>query len=127
MMARLEHANITVRDAASTAAWLGRAFGWGIRWEGSAMNEEGYTIHMGTDADYLALYQPKSAKGGVRPDYLTSGQLNHIGIVVDDLDATEIAVRAEGYEPHSHQDYEPGARFYFYDENEIEYEIVAYD
>ena len=126
-MARLEHANITVRDAASTAAWLGRAFGWGIRWEGSAMNGEGYTIHVGTDADYLALYQPKSAKDGVRPDYLTSGQLNHIGIVVYDLDAAEIAVRAEGYEPHSHQDYEPGARFYFYDENEIEYEIVAYD
>lgn len=126
-MARLEHANITVVDAAKTARWLGRAFGWGVRWEGSAMNGEGYTIHVGGETDYLALYQPKSAKPGVRGDYLTSGQLNHVGLVVEDLAAAERAVRAEGYEPHSHQKYEPGERFYFYDENEIEYEIVAYD
>jgi hypothetical protein len=43
------------------------------------------------------------------------------------LAVVEAAVRAEGYEPHSHQDYEPGERFYFSDENEIEYEIIAYD
>jgi hypothetical protein len=52
--------------------------------------------------------------------------LNHVGIVVDDLGVAEKAIRAEGYEPHSHQDYEPGERFYFCDENGIEYEIVAY-
>ncbi|MGH1576887.1 VOC family protein [Planktotalea sp.] len=126
-MARLEHANITVEDAKRTASWFGRVFGWGIRWEGSAMNGAGQTIHVGTENDYLALYQPKDSAAGSRPNYMQRGQLNHVGIVVDDLSATKQAVRAEGYEPHSHQKYEPGERFYFYDENDIEYEIVAYD
>ena len=57
---------------------------------------------------------------------MTMGRLNHIGIVVDNLKTAETSVRSEGYEPHSHQEYEPGARFYFYDENNIEFEIVAY-
>jgi catechol 2,3-dioxygenase-like lactoylglutathione lyase family enzyme len=126
-MARLEHANITVADAAKTAAWLGRVFGWSIRWEGEAMSGDGYTIHVGSEADYLALYQPKITQAGEKSDYFTCGQLNHIGIVVDDLLITENAVLSEGYEPRSHQDYEPGARFYFYDENYIEFEIVCYD
>mgnify|MGYP006000636213 CR=1 FL=1 len=126
-MARLEHANITVGDAAKTAAWLGRVFGWTVRWEGSAMNGDGHTVHVGTADDYLALYEPKGSQPGASSDYKTQGQLNHVGIVVEDLAKTEKAVRAEGYEPHSHQKYEPGERFYFYDENKIEYEIVAYD
>lgn len=126
-MARLEHANITVGDARRTADWLSAAFGWQVRWEGSAMNGEGHTIHVGTADDYLALYEPKSQTQGAQPDYTTRGQLNHVGIVVEDLAAAEAAVRVAGYAPHSHQDYEPGARFYFYDENHIEYEIVAYE
>lgn len=126
-MARLEHANITVGDAAKTAAWLGRVFSWHIRWEGSAMNGDGHTIHVGSEQDYLALYQTKNSVSGQKPEHLRRGQLNHIGIVVDDLSAAELAVRAEGYEPHSHQIYEPGERFYFFDENDVEYEIVAYD
>jgi catechol 2,3-dioxygenase-like lactoylglutathione lyase family enzyme len=126
-MARLEHANITVGDAAKTATWLARVFGWSIRWEGSALNGNGHSIHVGSEIDYLALYEPRETKDGVKSDYATCGQLNHVGIVVDDLKNVEAAVRAEGYQPHSHQDYEPGERFYFSDENEIEYEIVAYD
>ena len=126
-MARLEHANITVGDAAKTAAWLGRVFGWAIRWEGSAMNGDGHTIHVGTEHDYLALYEPKKTIAGAKSDYASRGQLNHVGIVVDDLAAANKAVLAEGYAPHSHQKYEPGERFYFYDENDVEYEIVAYD
>ena len=82
---------------------------------------------MGSETDHLALYEPRETKDGVKSDYATCGQLNHVGIVVDDLASVEAAVRAEGYDPHSHQDYEPGERFYFSDENEIEYEIVAYD
>ena len=52
--------------------------------------------------------------------------LNHIGIVVDDLDAIEQKVIARGDAPNSHQDYEPGRRFYFEDENGIEIEVISY-
>lgn len=126
-MARLEHANITVGDAEKTAGWLCRAFGWSIRWDGEAMSGAGRTIHVGTRDDYLALYEPKGSRAGKKTDYLQRGLLNHIGIVVDDLKAAEQAIEAEGYTAHSHQEYEPGARFYFYDENDVEYEVVAYD
>jgi hypothetical protein len=37
--------------------------------------------------------------------------LNHIGVEVDDLDATEARVVAAGLKPFSHADYEPGRRF----------------
>ena len=36
-----------------------------------------------------------------------------------------IAVAA-GYEPNSHQDYEPGERFYFEDHYGTKYEVVSY-
>ncbi len=60
-------------------------------------------------------------------NYDTAGGLNHIGVVVDDLKAAEARVVAEGFEPHSHADYEPGHRFYFDDADGIEFEVVSYD
>ena len=65
--------------------------------------------------------------GDHAPDHFEMvGGLNHIGIVVDDLGAMEERVIAAGLKPHSHQDYEPGRRFYFHDRDRIEYEIVSY-
>ena len=52
--------------------------------------------------------------------------LNHVGLVVDDLDAAEAVVIAAGLEPFSHADYEPGRRFYFFDWDGIEFELVSY-
>ena len=56
--ATLEHVNITVKDPQYTAAMLCRIFGWHIRWEGPSMNN-GYTVHVGSDSSYLALYRAK--------------------------------------------------------------------
>jgi hypothetical protein len=52
--------------------------------------------------------------------------LNHIGVVVADLDLVEAQVRKAGFTPQSHADYAPGRRFYFKDHDEIEYEVVQY-
>jgi catechol 2,3-dioxygenase-like lactoylglutathione lyase family enzyme len=122
----LEHVNFTVADAPATAKWLCDVFGWKIRWQGPSIND-GRSIHVGSDDDYLALYTPKSTRprGGNERDGI--GNLNHVGIVVDDLDAVEAKVKALGYPTHSHADYEPGRRFYFDDENGIEFEVVSYD
>ena len=38
----------------------------------------------------------------------------------------EAKIKALGYPTHSHADYEPGRRFYFDDENGIEFEVVSY-
>jgi predicted enzyme related to lactoylglutathione lyase len=53
--------------------------------------------------------------------------LNHIGVVVADLEATEARVKAAGYVPENHADYEPGRRFYFHDHNGVEIEVVSYE
>ena len=55
------------------------------------------------------------------------GHVNHVGIVVDDLDEIEQRVRSVGLEPHMHAHYEPGRRFYFYDDTGLEIEVVSYN
>ncbi|MCK0119788.1 VOC family protein [Loktanella sp. F6476L] len=128
MMAELEHINVTVADPTKMAGVLNTLFGWEIRWEGEAMAGEGYTVHVGTERTYLALYtgstnSPTPLEGR---SYNRLSGLNHIGVVVDDLDAVETRVKDLGYTPTSHADYEPGRRFYFTDENKIEIEVICY-
>ena len=55
-----------------------------------------------------------------------AGRSNHVGIEVDDLDATEARVVAAGLKPFRHDNYDPGRRFYFLDPDGIEYEVVSY-
>lgn len=117
----LEHVNVTVSDPKRTAAMLCTLFGWHIRWEGPA-RLGGYTVHVGRDDSYLAVY---AFAPGTSPA-LDNGRLNHVGVVVDDLDMAEAKVREAGYQPHSHGNYEPGRRFYFDDADGIEFEVVSY-
>jgi predicted enzyme related to lactoylglutathione lyase len=120
----IEHVNITVRDPARSAKLMHDLFGWHIRWQGPSLNG-GHTIHVGDDQFYLALY---TSQGAETPDdaFRKGRPLNHVGIVVDDLDDAERRVVAAGLEPFSHGDYEPGRRFYFYDYDGTEFELVSY-
>ena len=123
--ANLEHVNLTVSNPERTAKQLCELFGWRIRWQGdSAMG--GRTVHVGRDDAYLALYSPGKTAPRNGASYVTRGGLNHIGVVVDDLDATEKRIVAAGFKTHSHDDYEPGRRFYFNDRDDIEFEVVHY-
>jgi catechol 2,3-dioxygenase-like lactoylglutathione lyase family enzyme len=117
----LEHVNVTVADPRRTAERLCRLFGWQVRWEGPA-KLGGYTVHVGAEENYVAVYAypPEANWTG------DSGRLNHIGVVVDDLDAAEQRVKQEGFVPHNHGSYEPGRRFYFDDADGIEFEVVSY-
>ena len=117
----LEHANVTVSDPDRLANLLKDLCGWHERWRGPSQLG-GWTIHVGNARDYLALYTRDSplqrhAKGI---------PLNHIGLVVDDLDAAEEVVKQAGLVPFNHADYEPGRRFYFFDWDGIEFEVVSY-
>ncbi|MFN3727477.1 MAG: VOC family protein [Allosphingosinicella sp.] len=117
----LEHVNVTVSDPRRTAEMLERLFGWRIRWEGPA-KLNGRTVHVGTENAYVALWTPPPGFEPAEED----SRLNHIGVVVDDLDAAEERVKAEGFTTHNHADYEPGRRFYFDDSDGIEFEVVSY-
>lgn len=122
---RLEHANVTVSDLDRTTQMLADIFGWRVRWRG-ASKSEGESVHVGGAESYIALYQEPQRKVSAEDSYTTIGGLNHLAVVVDDLDAVEARVKAAGYVPNSHQDYEPGTRFYFDDHDGIEYEVVCY-
>ncbi|MCZ4354172.1 VOC family protein [Roseovarius aestuarii] len=122
----LEHVNITVHDPKATAAVLSDLFDWQIRWEGPAM-DNGYTVHVGDSTGYLALYKPSHALQPATDTYQQMGGLNHVAVVVDNLDATEARVVAAGFTPDNHAEYEPGRRFYFDGPEGIEFEVVQYD
>ena len=121
----LEHVNVTVSDPHKTAEMLCAIFGWRIRWEGPSA-QGGHTVHVGTDNDYLAVYTFGDGQKALTSTYNVKGGLNHVGVLVDDLEATEARVKEAGYEPFNHMDYEPGRRFYFNDHDGIEFEVVSY-
>jgi len=125
MPAQLEHVNYTVSDCHKTADWLCDLFGWHIRWQGPSLNG-GHTMHVGTDTHYVALYTHGRPAPSAEDNYATTGGLNHIAVTVGDIDAMEARVKAAGFKPTNHADYEPGRRFYFHDADGIEYEVVSY-
>ena len=123
--AYLEHANLTVRDPDATARLLVELFKWRIRWQGDAIHS-GYTVHVGGEHSYLALYAHPSEQEKPINSYSHIHGLNHLGIVVDDLDAAEQSILAAGFKTRSHGDYEPGRRFYFDDNDGLEFEVISY-
>ena len=123
--ALFEHVNVTVSDPKKTAAMLVDLFGWHVRWEGPA-KYDGYTVHVGTDDEYIALYALPKQDRMDEESYYRTGAVNHFGILVEDLDAAEQRILKSGLKTHSHQTYDPGSRFYFHDHDSIEWEIVSY-
>ena len=126
MAAMLEHANITVSDAQGTAQWMQNLFDWKIRWQGPS-KDGGISIHIGTNTQYIALYQPAQSVKDAPSSYVTRGGLNHLAVVVNDIQKMEEKVTQTGFTPENHADYEPGLRFYFHDRDGIEYEVVQYN
>jgi catechol 2,3-dioxygenase-like lactoylglutathione lyase family enzyme len=120
----LEHVNITVSDPKATAEMLCALFDWQIRWSGEA-KDGGVSYHVGGTDSYVAVFS-KGGAAKLGDSYSTPGALNHIGVVVADIDATEARVRAAGFTPNSHADYEPGKRFYFDGHDGVEIEVVSY-
>ena len=122
---RLEHVNLTVSNPDRSAAMFAAIFGWHERWRGSPAQGGGSTIHLGDDTSYVALYT--GPDGQHANAHWTKGvPLNHVGVEVDDLAATEARVAAAGLTPFAHGDYALGKRFYFFDPDGIEWEVVSY-
>jgi catechol 2,3-dioxygenase-like lactoylglutathione lyase family enzyme len=121
---RIEHVNVTVTDPDRAAKLMEALFGWHVRWRGPA-RDGGHTIHVGSDDSYVALYTGLDV-AYTDDDFAKGRPLNHIGVEVDDLDAVEVRALAAGLTPFNHGDYAPGRRFYFFDPDGIEYEVISY-
>jgi hypothetical protein len=101
------------------------SFGWRIRWQGPAL-VSGFTLHIGTEAHYLALYCPADLQKTPSDPHGFLGGLTHIGVCVLDLVACDARAKKSGVHTREHAAYEPGSRFYFCDFDGIEYEVVSY-
>jgi len=123
--AHLEHANLTVSNPDALAAILCKIFDWTIRWSGDAM-DNGYTVHVGGENSYLAIYTNDQTRNSKNNDFNAIRNLNHLGIVVSDLNKIETKVLATGHKPHNHRHYDPGSSFYFHTLDELEIEVISY-
>ena len=119
----LEHANVTVKDLEQSIDFYRDLMGFEVRWRGT-VSSGSPAAHVGTDRFYLALFEA-SRDGEFDRDYESPG-LNHVGFVVDDLDAKRRKLADLGLDVHLEGEYEPGRRFYFYDPNGLEVELVEY-
>ena len=94
---RLEHANLTVADIDRSARLL-RALlpHWQVRGSGLADTDAGPTrwLHLGDDFQYVALYA--AAPGAPPPRAGGNHPVNHLGLVVDDVEAALARAAAEG-------------------------------
>lgn len=124
MPTRLEHANLTVRDLESTLRFLQTAFPeWGVRHRGEGDRR---WVHFGDDHTYLAL-EEASAEGELQPGEYLRPDINHLGLVLDDVEATATRLLEAGYrEGIQTTDHPHRRRRYFYDEDGFEWELLQY-
>ena len=123
-LACIEHVNVTVENPDQVAQLFIDLFDWEIRWSGES-KDNGYTVHVGTQKRYFALYaHPKGNSQG--HSFKRHGTLNHVGLVVLDLEQMEEKVKALGLTPESHSNYGPCRSFYFMAEPCLEIEVVCY-
>jgi catechol 2,3-dioxygenase-like lactoylglutathione lyase family enzyme len=124
MMARLEHANISVGNIDEAIRFITTAFPeFAIRGRGEVDGRP--WVHVGTESSYLALNEYDGEAPAANG--FGSGPLNHLGFVIDDAAALAERMQAAGYRegfvtpPHRYR-----IRKYFLDSDGIEWEFVQY-
>jgi hypothetical protein len=127
----IEHANITVGSTEEAIRFLGTAFpDFKVRGKGFLGGGEstGTWTHFGNDETYLALQENAESSGRSDLTYTNDG-INHMGFVIEEMDALVDRMADEGYHPsdasamggHPYR-----RRAYFKDENGFEWEFVEY-
>ena len=127
----LEHANITVKSLEAAKSFLALAFpDFEERGRGYLHGDPkgGVWCHFGTDDTYVALQENSDHSPRQDTPYTHDG-INHIGFVVEDLEALMSRLREAGYEPTDASALEGHPwrrRAYFIDDNAFEWEFVEY-
>jgi catechol 2,3-dioxygenase-like lactoylglutathione lyase family enzyme len=127
MNARLEHANLHVRDVDATIRFLQTAFPeFRVRFDARHLAEAGW-VHIGTDETYIALSQST-----VEPDkrwqpYAGVPGVNHLAYVVDDVEALRQRLTSAGYQESTPVNKHPyRKRIYFFDGDGNDWEFIQY-
>lgn len=122
----LEHVNLVVTNPRRTADLLERLFGWRTRWSGAGAAGGVEAIHVGSDETYIALVNRATYAADKHEYPVDRPGLAHIGVLVDDLAAVHDRLAGEGIESFNHDEVAPGRRFYFFDYDDICWEVASY-
>jgi hypothetical protein len=116
----LEHANLTVTDLDATLAFIQLALPDFVK-RGEGKYNGRKWVHIGTQESYLAINEESDH----RP--VQGRPLNHLGIVVQDVDAVVDRLVGAGYKRSSQRYEHPyRVREYFEDAQGTEYEFIQY-
>jgi catechol 2,3-dioxygenase-like lactoylglutathione lyase family enzyme len=121
----LEHANITVRNIEKAVEFIQTAMPEFVIRGGGGTGRDRW-LHIGTDDTYIALEQGPDVETNNFPDYVKN-DINHLGFVVNDINAVAERLIAAGY-PRNYPRTEEKFRLreYFCDTDGNEYEFVQY-
>jgi catechol 2,3-dioxygenase-like lactoylglutathione lyase family enzyme len=127
MRARLEHANLTVRDVEGAVRFLCLAFpGFRVRGRGGDCAGRAW-VHVGDDDSYLSLLAASGEAADPAAPYSGRPGLNHLGFEVDDVEALRARLRAAGYRDSTVPNAHPHRRrVYFHDAEGNDWEFVEY-
>ncbi|OAN14114.1 lactoylglutathione lyase [Photobacterium jeanii] len=122
----VEHANITIKDINQTIRFITTAIPeFQVRHQGET--EHYRWCHVGTEHSYLALQEVVARDSTDRQPYVDVG-INHIGLVIDDVDAAKSRLLAAGYRenPMAATAHPWRKRIYFFDSSDVEWEFIEY-
>lgn len=127
MNTKLEHANLQVRDVDGMVEFLRTAFpDFQVRHDSGAADPERW-VHVGNEEFYLALNLATQRGGALRQPYSGSPGFNHLGFVVDDVEALRERLLAAGYGESTVPNAHPARkRVYFNDHEGNDWEFVEY-
>lgn len=127
MEARLEHANLSVRDLEAMIRFLMTAFPeFRIRGEGTNRNGIRW-VHVGTNDTYIVLNQAKAESARHWIPYSGEPGVNHLAYEVDDVESLRKRLCAAGYRDSTVPNAHPyRKRVYFYDPDGNDWEFVQY-
>jgi catechol 2,3-dioxygenase-like lactoylglutathione lyase family enzyme len=127
MAMRIEHANLCVRDIDAMIRFLQTAAP-DFRVRADKLDSEGSRwVHIGTDEAYIALTKSRQEPVQKWEPYLGVPGVNHLGFVVDDVDALHQRMLAAGYEESTPPNAHPHRkRIYFLDPDGNDWEFVQY-
>ena len=127
MIARLEHANLCVRDVDGVIRFLQTAFPeFVIRHDATGVDGLRW-VHVGTAETYVALNQANPGEPRRGAPYEGRTGLNHLAYEVDDVAALRARLCAASYEESTVPNAHPHRiRIYFYDPDGNDWEFVQY-
>jgi catechol 2,3-dioxygenase-like lactoylglutathione lyase family enzyme len=127
MPARLEHANLCVRDIDPMLRFLRTACPE-FRIRADRTDTDGSRwVHVGTDDTYFALTRADSDREPPWQPYSGLPGVNHLGLEVDDAEALRARMLAAGYEESTVPNAHPHRRrVYFLDPEGNDWEFVQY-